>query len=65
MSQTEPDGNFKFPKLGLWAWTLALMGGTVALMFFWDLIDIVTKVLSSARFRCLGPVSVPRPGFGA
>ena len=46
MSQTEPDGNFKFPKLGLWAWTLALMGGTVALMFFWDLIDIVNKVLS-------------------
>lgn len=45
MSQTEPDGNSKSPKLGLWAWTLALMAGTVFLMFFWDLIDVVKKVL--------------------
>ncbi len=46
MTQTEPDERIKAPKLGLWAWVLVLMGGTVALMFFWDLIDIVRKAFS-------------------
>ncbi len=45
MSQPEPDEKNNSPKLGLWVWILTLMGGTFALMFFWDLIDIVKKVL--------------------